>query len=71
LEAEEDFGIDGGPSAEGVAVCREFADKGEVEHAVEMPVEVALRHYGIEGDEDGSVEIAAFGWTEHGAPPSG
>src|SRR4051794_29690198 len=71
LEAEEDFGIDGGPSAEGIAGCRERADKGEVEQAVEMPIEMVPGHHGIKGDENGSVEIAAFGWTEHGAPPSG
>jgi hypothetical protein len=65
-ESEKDFGIDRGSSSNGVAVGGEIADEGEVEHAVEVPVEMSLGHHDFERDEDGAVEITGLGRTEHG-----
>jgi hypothetical protein len=68
---KETLGIDGWPSATGVAIRREIADEGEIEHAVEMPVAVVLRHGGFQGEEDGAVEIPRLRWSEHRATPFG
>jgi hypothetical protein len=69
LEAEEDFGIDGGSSAGGVAVGSEVAHEREVEDAVEVAIEMILRHVRFEGNKDGTIEISRFRRAEHGAPP--
>ena len=71
LSAEEDFGIDRGASAAGVAVSGKIADEGVGEHPVEMAIETIVRDHGVERDEDRAVEITGLGRTEHGTPPSG
>src|SRR6476620_2486406 len=71
VQPEEDFGINGRATAAGVALRREIANEGEVEEAMEVPIEMILRHGGFHGDQDGTVEIAGLGRTEHGTPPSG
>src|SRR5215472_11362367 len=70
LQSKEDLGIDGGTTAGGVAIGGEATHKREIEDALEVAVEVAPRHCSLKRDEDGTVEVAGLGWTEHGTPPS-
>jgi hypothetical protein len=69
LETEEDFGIDGRATAAGVAVGGKIAHESEIEDAVEVTIEMILRHRRLEGDEDGTIEVTVLGRAEHGASP--
>jgi len=69
LEFEEDLGVDGGATGAGIAIGDEIADEGEIEDAMEVPVEVISRHRGLHRDEGETVEIAGFRWAEHCSPP--
>src|SRR5436309_1042955 len=67
LELEEDRRIDGGTTTGCIAISDPLTDEGEVEGGIEMAVEVISGNEPFEGDQDGAIQVALFGRTEHGA----
>ena len=67
LEFEIDDGVDGGPSAVGIAPSRPLAHKVEVEFGFQMPIEVVCGNEVVERDGDRVVSRRrGFGGAEHG-----
>ena len=69
MQAEIDFRIDGWLPPAGVAVRDEVPDEGEVEHAVEVPIEAILGDIRLNGNEHGTIEVSRLRWPEHRSPP--
>jgi hypothetical protein len=66
LELEEDDRVDGRAATGGIALRDPLSGEREVEHGLEMAVEVVSGDEILERDRDRAIKNTGLWWTEHG-----